>query len=198
MKVLLRLAMTLIFAVCVIQTAGAAVIEYDLTQGAGGRWHYDYTVTNALDEPIYAFEIFFDYGLYSGLSFEVDPDTWFEIDVDEFGGYGIWLDNWVVMWGNPAPIQDGVLLMMSDNGLALGETLLFSVGFNWDWEKGGDPYGGQAFNIYDAAMDPDNPLIPTGTTPGGPPSEVPEPGTLALLGTGLASLAAYYRRNRKR
>ena len=65
------------FAVCLIQTAGAVSIDYDLTNIGGDRWQYDYTITNTSSDALYGFAIYFDYGPpnvvpnYSNLALEI-------------------------------------------------------------------------------------------------------------------------------
>ncbi|MBI4582349.1 MAG: hypothetical protein HY718_21825, partial [Planctomycetes bacterium] len=45
-----------------------ATISYDLTAFGGGRWRYDYDVTNvSLADPIREFTIWFDHSLYQDL-----------------------------------------------------------------------------------------------------------------------------------
>lgn len=58
-KECLGLAVVLFFALCLVQTAGAAAIEYNVTDIGGGRWQYDYTISNTSDENLFSFAIWF-------------------------------------------------------------------------------------------------------------------------------------------
>ena len=80
MRGLLKFSLTLFLAACVIQAAGAAVIDYNLTNLGGDRWQYDYTITNDSMDYLYGFSIFFNNGLYDNLALEVDPLSWEEWD----------------------------------------------------------------------------------------------------------------------
>ena len=175
MKRILKFAAALFFALCMIQAAGAAVVfEYDLTNIGGDRWQYDYTITNNNDWNIEAFTIRFDSGLYDELYVESKPTGWDTIFGDPF----IYNDGEVTAW-------------YEDTWLLPGEMLAgLSVSFNWlDLDK---IPGTQLFEI----LSLDGQVLEYGRTEG--PSDVPEPQTFALLGTGLIGLAAFYRRNRKR
>jgi hypothetical protein len=189
MRRFFRLAAALFFAACLIQTVGAATIDidinYKLTNLGGDYWQYDYTITNNTDSELHGFAIYFDYG-YSGLSLVTDPASWEEWEP----GYGVWQDNWLIMFGDPFDYNRGELAALSDTGIAPGGVLDgLSVSFNWLGQ--GIP-GNQLFELFDANF------VSLGMVYETSPSEiptVPEPQTFAMLGIGIVGLAAYYRRN---
>jgi hypothetical protein len=195
MRGFLRFAMALFLAACMIQMAGAAVIDYNLRNIGGDRWRYDYTITNDSDDDyLYGFSIYFDNDLYySGLNLEVEPSLW-----DEFEpGWGIWQGDWEIIFGDPFGYNDGNISVfnlgvgLDPHGILEG----LSVSFNW-LDAGTTPAifpGNQSFELFDAGF---NSLGLFGNTRGGDMPTVPEPQTFMLLGTGLLGLAAYYRRKR--
>ena len=195
MKRFLRFAAALFFAVCLVQAAGAATIDYNLTNIGGDRWQYDYTITNTSSEALYGFSIYFDFGLngdtiYSDLALEFGSASW-----DEFEpGLGIWQDSWMLVYGDPFAYNPGEFSALSlDAGLAAGGILeALSISFNW---AGTGTPGSQRFALFDSDFAP---LDIFGNTSGDIPPEIPEPQTLALLGSGLWGLIAYYRRNKSR
>ena len=189
MKGFLRLAAALFFAVCLIQTAGAVTIDYDLTNIVGNQWRYDYTIYNDLHTDLYWFVIDFNDADYFGLDVvdESRPFGWdvFARDPEEL--LGMFLPGQVQAW-------------TFDTGLAYGEFLEFSIIFDW-FGLPDKPVGGeQSWLAFAGDFDPENPAASgiTAVSDIYPASEVPEPQTFALMASGLLGLAAYYRKNRKR
>jgi hypothetical protein len=189
-KILSLLSVALFLAFCAAQTAEAAVISYTTAQDAlkEDRWYNTYRVFNdSTTDYIDAFTIYFDYGLYDGLDVVVYPSGWDSAFWDPGITFGVEEPGEVVIWAYGA-------------GIAPGESLPGIVVVGFDWLAGGTPGGNQAFNI----LDPDNDYLPfedrggwASFDAGEPGAPVPEPGTLALLGTGVVGLAAYCRRMRK-
>ena len=190
MRGLLRFTMALFLVACVIQMAGAATIDYNLTNPYGDRWQYEYTITNNSEDYLYGFAIYFDNGFYTNLTLEVDPASWDEWDTN----FGIWQDSWMVILGDPFAYNDGELLAFNDAGLSPGG-ILEGLSVSFDWLKPGTSPQYQSFELFGADGVS---LGQFGYTSGGDMPPVPEPQSFVLLGTGILGLAAYYRRNRKR
>lgn len=186
MKSFFRLASALLLIVCVVQTAGAAIIDYDLSNITGDRWRYDYTIFNDTQHDISSIFIAFDYGQYDNLELMSWPAEW-PSNWEELGNVGVYDPDRLLGEG-------ALYAYMPDLDLFLpGYSLSFSVEF--DWVAAGTPMGEQFFAMFaDGGWTP----VDSGYTPGGEPETVPEPQTFMLLGTGLLGLAAYYNRNRKR
>jgi hypothetical protein len=192
MKRIFRLAMALFFVVCLIQTARAAIIEYEATSLGGGLWQYDYTIYNDSQTDIYAIDLFF--GFQSGpYSFGIEGGPYSNpAPVDEsFAGSGwdayYWPETIISLAGIAEP--ELISIETLDNPISFGGTLgVFSVAFNWLGD--GDP-ASQQFRLWDADW---NDFEYGWTSSPADTPVVPEPGTLVLLGTGLACLTVYFRR----
>ncbi|OEU64980.1 MAG: hypothetical protein BBJ57_09065 [Desulfobacterales bacterium PC51MH44] len=180
MKKLLKLFMILGFIVGTTPVVYATTILYDLTDLGGGVWEYDYSVTNdTLTSNIEEFTIFFEYGLYENLSVTSLLADWDEIAIDP-----------ALILGVP---DDGFYdaLAILPAGIAPGTTVSgFSVSF--DWLGSDTPWGAsQSFDVVDP--------ITFASLDSGGTAPIPEPGTIVLVGTGLAGLAGIGKRlNRKR
>jgi hypothetical protein len=188
MKGFLRLAAALFFATCLIQTAGAVTIGYELTNIEDNRWQYDYTISNDSTEYFWdAISIVFEYGSYSNLTLGVGV-----YDADEY--LWIWNDEWMLVLGEPTYMTgDGELLAFNFFGLSPDQSVS-GLTVSFDWLGNGKP-GDQLFTIIDV-NDPTY-TVGGGVTSNLDTSDVPEPQTFMLLGTGILGIAAYYRRVRK-
>ena len=183
MKGFLRVVAPLIFAVCLIQAAGAATINYEFHPD-GDRWVHTYMISND-SWNLGGFEIIFDLELYKG----------FEIDWDSVSkGWNVYLEPedhfFTIDW--PTVLLVTKVPVSLERGGSLGiysvdEPLeIFSVSFYWYGD--GNPEGVRIKQLDING----NELVDVSNAP----SEVPEPQTFMLLGMGLLGLAAYYRRNR--
>ena len=179
MKRFLGIAAALLLAACMIQAANAATIGYTATPLGGDRWQYDYTITNTLADDILAFSIWFDYGKYENLELVSAPADW-DVAVTEPE----------LQWGTE---NYGEFFAFLNTPLVPGGFMSgFAVSFDWKGEQ--RIPGSQYFEMYDSSLPDGN--WSDGYTNGAPPA-VPEPGTLVLFGTGIAGLAALYRRKRR-
>ena len=196
MKKYLKLATALFFVACLIQTASAAAIDYNLTNISGNRWQYDYTITNNLSENIFSFSIWFGspdfddaYLSYGDLVISADSIVWAGWDVDGWNQeeYGTAPYSYIIPGQVFAESLDPTSTWLTPD-----ESLGLSVSFNW--LAAGTP-GSQFYELFGSDYD----LLVDGYAQGGGDMQpVPEPQTFMLLGTGILGLAAYYRRNRKR
>lgn len=152
--------------------AQANPIFYEVENLLDNRWEYVYTVDNQTLDPIEEFTIFFELGLYENLALTGNPT----VDWDGF-----------VAEPDPLLPDDGFADWLTF-GLAIepGELLSgFAVAF--DWLGAGTP-AAQLFEVVD-------PITFAATSDGftqplviDPPTGVPEPASLGLLGLGLLVL----------
>ena len=136
-------------------------------------WQYTYLVSDFSFPADFGFSVFFDPILYTGLE---DPPPFVNAD-------------WDIIALQPDPFlpDDGLydaLALVNNASLANP----FTVSFVWLGGIGTTP-GAQPFAIFDESFQ----TVAAGTT-----APVPEPGTLVLLGTGLASLIAIRKRLQNR
>jgi hypothetical protein len=201
MKGILKLAAALFFAVCLVQTVDAATIDYNLTFDGDG-WRYDYTITNDTQSNMNWFIIYFDNIDYDGL-FDIKYES-----VSLISGLDNWsldtslMDPYYLEGSDPRTLIPGQLVAWDFVGLMSGETLEFSIGFNWlgvysEPVGGSQEYVAMHFNFDTGEILAywDGKTLVSEVYADTP--EVPEPGTLALLGTGILGIAAFYRRSRK-
>ena len=203
MKKYLRLAATLFFVACLIQTASAASINYNAINIGGDRWQYDYTITNTTNENIYSFAIWFGSPYYDDTEISY---TDLAVNGRALGDWNEWDDifnGWIIGGWDTFDGQGYILsgqifaesLDSTSTWLAPDESLGLSVSFNWLLDgTPGDQFYELFGNNYNLPLEEGYTSRNDDTTP----PVVPEPQTFMLFGTGLICLAAYYRRNRKR
>ena len=156
--------------------AQAGIIDYAVRSVGGDRYEYEYTVSNDhLGEGIQEFTIYFALGLYDNLLVEHTPAGWDPLVIDP----------------DPALADDGfydAAVVDPAGAIALGGTVT-GFGVSFDWLGSGVP-GAQPFDVVDAVTFA---TLFSGVSSPLPAPVVPEPGTLWLLGGGLAALLVHRR-----
>lgn len=165
------LAVTLILVLPVPSATAAPIIVSQATDLGGGSWRYDYTLSSDWSSTLLenrAIVIYFGYLQFSGLvNGTASPlpgwDTWV-FDSDP---------------GIPADGEFDALALIDAPALPVA----FSVRFTWLGKPGTTP-GVQPFDVlqFDSAGSVVG-VVDSGTT-----TTIPEPGSLMLLGLGLAGL----------
>jgi len=188
MKGYLGLTTVLLLTVCLAHTAGAAIINYEAENIEGDIWRYDYTIYSNTAFNFSGFTIQFDEP--AGLAGFSDGDfALFDPD------YAVAPNDWYSLALSPV-MGSSHLSFYTFGGYMIdqGESLSgFSVYFSW-FDQETIP-GSQYYWFLNESLDD---IEDSHGYTQGIPSEVPEPQTFMLLGTGVIGLAAYYRRNRKR
>lgn len=168
-----RFAALAVVAACCslgLQSAQATKIESQFTQLAGPTWTVEFTVTNDGTVPsVGEFTVFFDETLYSNLSVIASPLTWDSIAIQPDPGI-------------PATGYFDSLVLYPE--FALGKSQGqggFKAGFTF---LGGGKPDALPFSVVDGNFQ----TIESGVTLATLPSLVPEVGTMALFGFGLAYL----------
>lgn len=166
-----------------VQTAGATLIEYELTPTGGNSYRYEYNVTNdgtlGAGVALEWFAILFDPALYDETSLTIvtaDPPAadWDELIL----GSGLLIDAAYDVFALGGGIADG------------GSVAGFAVEFTW---LGAGMPSVQGFEIFDPVS---LNVIETGSTRATVTS-VPEPGTPALLLLAAITAVAMLRRKRQ-
>ena len=158
--------------------AQATVVRYDLGNVAGNTWQYDFSITNdSLATSIGEFTIFFDQALFSHLQLVSAPVGWDPLAIQPDMGLP----------------QDGFFDWLAlGPGIAQGQSLgSFRVRVDF---SGTSAPGRSLFQVVDPKTFVT--LDQGFTTP--VVTAVPEPGSMALLSTGLLLLLGKSRLSRKR
>lgn len=167
----------LLLAVLVPTTFAMAIpitITYTVS-GSAGNWILDFTVQNNISSPA-GMDVYYFVPDATG-TVAGTPAGFFN-----YGDFG-WMD---IDYGHllPGSSQSGFLYLLTD------EVAPTSIDI-WTWAYGGGDYlGGDNLNSPDGNWNPN--WVVTATQQ----SAVPEPGSLMLIASGLASIAAFLRRQR--
>lgn len=169
-----------ILGICLVAgKAQALAIIYDLTDLGGDRYRYDYTIKNdgslGAGIALEIFDIFFDPALYLESSLAIvtpDPlkNDWLETIFPAIPSFG-----------EPAYYD----AQATKGGIAVGEQIA-GFGVEFQWLGGTNKPGKQGFRIYDPTTFLE--VASGATQAAGSANPVPEPGSLVLLGAGLAPL----------
>ena len=153
--------------------ASAAVVTYESNFLGGDQWTYAYTLVNDEAFSISEVSIYFEVATFANLSLLSTPTGW----------------DTVVLQPDPGLPADGLVDALAlSNALDPGQILSgLSVSFSF---TGSQP-GAQRFEIVDPVTFG---VLRSGNTVPAQASAVPEPGSAALLLTGLGALAAVRRR----
>ena len=152
--------------------AHSQTIEYATKQIGGTFWQYDYTISNASQNPFFdEVSIYFDFRSTASVSIAASPTGWSPI---------------LIQPDNAIP-ADGYLDVISPFGLLAPGTSQGGFSVACEYLKTDIP-GSQRFEVYRMS---DFTLQATGeTVQAAPVSSVPEPSTYSLQLVGLALIAA--------
>jgi len=174
-------------------SALANPIFYEVEPADGeDRYTYFYTVGNETDDPIEAFSFYFDFGLYA-FDLVSDPSSQAPDIADPDAATAP--ADWDVLLLPPEPAfsgfpddQPGIFDALTLGApVAIGQLL---GGFSLTFTYLGDGLpGSQPFDILRYFSDGSFEVVASSFTRPLPSAAVPEPGTIGLLGLGLALLA---------
>ncbi|MDN5935585.1 MAG: PEP-CTERM sorting domain-containing protein [Nitrosospira sp.] len=163
----------------IVHSAGAAVLTVtytaaDLPDSVPGadRWQFTYHAAGSLN-PFEGFDVLFDPSDFAVLSVDATPPGWLTYTLEP--------DLLFVADGVFSATIDGFGMLPAD----------FVVSF--DWLAAGTP-GSQLYEVFDDSFN----VIAEQTTVPDSVNPIPEPGSLMLIGSGLAAVAMIRRRYQRK
>jgi hypothetical protein len=164
------------FTLAAAGAANAAYIHADLTRVGGNTWDASFTVGADAGQTVEAFSIYFDWTKVSNLQVWGSPPDWDSLVVQADGGLAS--DGYF----DALALADGIVAPKVLGGFIA----------RFDWAESAMPTM-FSFTINDPVTF--EPLARGTTTPadGNPPSPLPEPSTLVLLASAIATRLAVRR-----